>query len=59
MAPCKYATINSILFSIGKENLVKLGGVDSDGHNSDFIEIYNIASDFWGEIDPTIEQVKG
>lgn len=37
IAPCKYATINSILCSIGKDNLIKLGGVDSEGHNSDYI----------------------
>lgn len=28
ISPCKYATINSTLCSIGKDNLVKLGGVD-------------------------------
>ena len=36
-----------------------MGGVDVQGRNSDYIEIYNIQADFWAEIDPTIEQVKG
>lgn len=36
-----------------------MGGVDGDGKNSDYIEIYNISADFWGEIDPTIENIKG
>ena len=59
IAPCKYPTTNSTLCSLAGENLIKLGGVDAEGRNSDFIEIYNIAADFWGEIDPTIENVKG
>lgn len=59
MSPCKYATFNSTLCSIGRDHLIKLGGVDIEGKNSDYVEIYNIASDFWGEIDPVIEQTKG
>lgn len=35
---------------------MKLGGVDTEGKNSDFIELYHINSDIWEEIDPTIEQ---
>lgn len=48
MSPCKYATFNSTLCSIGRDHLIKLGGVDIEGKNSDYVEIYNIASDFWG-----------
>lgn len=47
IASCKYQTINSTLCSIGKDKLVKLGGVDAEGKNSDFIEIYHIISDNW------------
>ena len=44
IAPCKHATINS---SLCKDKLVKLGGVDAEGKNSDFIELYHISSDIW------------
>lgn len=29
------------------------------GESNDHIEIYNIVANFWGEVDPTIENVKG
>ena len=37
IAPCKYPTTNSTLCCLGGENLIKLGGVDTEGRNSDFI----------------------
>lgn len=54
IASCKYPTINSTLCSLGKEYLIKLGGVDNEGKNSDFVEIYNIGLDNWNEVDPAI-----
>lgn len=48
IASCKYATTNSTLCVLGDENLIKLGGVDIEGMNSDYIEIYNMKADFWG-----------
>ena len=59
MKSCKYATVNSCLTVIGNDNLLKLGGIFANGENNDHIEIYNITSNQWMEIDPVIEGVKG
>lgn len=37
IAPCKYPTTNSTLCSLAGDNLIKLGGVDMEGRNSDYI----------------------
>jgi hypothetical protein len=50
--------MNSTFCSIGKNHLLKLGGVDSEDVSSDYVEVYNIVSNSWAEIDPTIEHVK-
>jgi hypothetical protein len=45
--------------ALGSDNLLKLGGIFDSGENNDHIEIYNITSNQWFEIDPVIEGVKG
>lgn len=43
----KYATTNSCLSAIGKDCLVKFGGVYSNGENNNTIEVYSIKADVW------------
>jgi hypothetical protein len=47
IASCKYATVNSCVCSIAKDNLLKIGGIFSDGQNNDRIEIYNVTANLW------------
>jgi hypothetical protein len=47
IAPCKYATTNSCLSAIGKDYLIKFGGVYSTGENNNTIEVYSIKADAW------------
>ena len=57
ISSCKYPTTNSCLAAIGDDLLVKLGGVFPNGENNDTIEILNLRSNRWDEIDPTIENM--
>lgn len=57
IASCKYPTTNSCVCALGDDQLVKLGGVFSNGENNDTIEIYIIRANMWAEIDPTIENM--
>lgn len=44
---CKYATVNSCFTAIGKDTLLKLGGIFANGENNDHIEVYNINTSQW------------
>jgi hypothetical protein len=46
--------MSATLAVLGRDNLVKLGGVDDEGSNSNYVEIYNIGLNTWTSIDPVV-----